>query len=239
MKYFLNKLSLFIFLFITSLGICDIARGWHDETHLSVPKAAGYYKWYNAAGADMAKLKAGTVEKFNHYYNNTSNRKVTPDMALHQVNKYNSPNDTEGHLYGAIIASMSDYIDTTRKGKYAEYHLAFCAHYVADLSQPFHNMSYDDFNRDRHVANDGIVEREVLHNISKIKKNMYEITIRGKSLEEDLAHEIVRIANISRELGSRLKKEKRDMTKEEAYRQLGHSASLFKAILKALEKNRK
>ena len=104
-------------------------------------------------------------------------------MVLHQVNTYNSPNDAEGHLYGAIISSIRNYIDTTRKGKYAEYHLAFCAHYVADLSQPFHNMSYDDFNRERHVANDGTVEREVLHSISKIEKNMYEITIRGKSLE--------------------------------------------------------
>ena len=100
-------------------------------------------------------------------------------------------------------------------------------------------MAYDDFNRERHVANDGIVEREVLHNISKIKENMYDITLRGESLEEDLAHELVRIANISRKLGSSLKQEKRDMTKEEAYRQLGHSASLFKAILKALGTYRK
>jgi hypothetical protein len=33
-------------------------------------------------------------------------------------------------------------------------------------------------------------------------------------------------------MGYKLKKEKRDMTKKEAYTQVGHSASLFKAILK-------
>jgi hypothetical protein len=43
---------------------------WHDETHLAIAKAAGYEKWFNAAGADIAKIKAGAVEKRNHYVNN-------------------------------------------------------------------------------------------------------------------------------------------------------------------------
>jgi hypothetical protein len=30
----------------------NISSAWHDETHLAVAKAAGYYKWYNAAGPD-------------------------------------------------------------------------------------------------------------------------------------------------------------------------------------------
>ena len=39
---------------------------WYDETHIATAKAAGYKKWYNATGADMAKLKAGRKERFNH-----------------------------------------------------------------------------------------------------------------------------------------------------------------------------
>jgi hypothetical protein len=60
---------------------------------------------------------------------------------------------------------------------------------------------------------------------------MYPITLRNTSFEEDLAREIARIANVSRKLGYRLQEQNRDMTKEEAYEQLGHSASLLKAIL--------
>ncbi len=207
---------------------------WHDETHLAVAKAAGYYKWYNAAGADIAKLKAGRVEGNNHWFDNPDELEVTPAMVLSQVKHYNDPDDRNGHLYGAIIASLREYKKSKGKGKYGEYNLAFCAHYVADLSQPFHNIPYDDFNKARHSLNEEIVEKEVLQNLSRIKDNMYEIKLRPDKFEEDLSKEIARIANISRRLGVKLKTEKRNMTKKEIYRQLGHSASLLKAILMAL-----
>jgi chromosome condensin MukBEF ATPase and DNA-binding subunit MukB len=60
---------------------------------------------------------------------------------------------------------------------------------------------------------------------------MYPIHLNPVSFEKDPAHEIARIANDARELGRKLRKDNRDMTKQEAYRQLGHSASLLKAIL--------
>jgi len=60
---------------------------------------------------------------------------------------------------------------------------------------------------------------------------MYPINLKPNNFEKDLANEIARIANDARGLGRKLRKENRDMTKEEAYRQLGHSASLLKAIL--------
>ena len=60
---------------------------------------------------------------------------------------------------------------------------------------------------------------------------MYPITLSSKDFEADLAREIARIANISRKLGYKLRAEKRDMTKPEAYIQLGHSASLLRAVL--------
>ena len=220
-----------ICIIVLSFLCSNNASGWYDETHLAVAKASGYGKWYNAVGADITKIKAKSVEGNNHFFNNNGNVQVTPEMVLQQAKKYNDPNDMEGHLYGALIASLREYIGTTKKGKYAEYHLAFCAHYVADLSQPLHNTPYDDFNRTRHLANDGIVDDRILENISKIQKNMYPINLKPNNFEKDLANEIARIANDARELGRKLRKENRDMTKEEAYRQLGHSASLLKAIL--------
>jgi len=199
---------------------------WHDETHIAIAKAAGYRKWFNAVGADMAKLKAGDVEKFNHFADNPRGTVVTPEMVFEQVKKYNRPDDPKGHLYGAIIASIRDYLRYRQEGKYGEYHLAFCAHYVGDLSQPLHNTLYDSYNRKYHKTTDGIINDEVLDNIDRIK--IYPIKIES---EKDLAKEIARIANLSMKKGYQIEDENRLLTKEEAYEQISQSASLFRAIL--------
>jgi len=83
-------------------------------------------------------------------------------------------------------------------------------------------------------VNDGIVDHRILENILKIKENMYPVVVSHENFERDLAKEIARIANEARQLGYKLRKENRDMTKEEAYKQLGHSASLLRAILEYL-----
>ena len=230
------RIKLIVFLLILFVFNLNTAFGWYDETHLAIAKAAGYSKWYNATGADITKTKAGSIEFYNHYFDNDSDIEVTPEMVISQISKYNKPADKEGHLYGAIIASLREYKKTAEAGKYPEYHIAFCAHYIGDLSQPLHNIPYDDFNKTHHDINDGVVEAEVLKNISLIEKNMYHINLRPNFFEEDLSREIARIANLSRKLGHKLKTENRNMTKEEAYIQLGHSASLLKAILKNLRK---
>ena len=230
------RIQSIVFLLILFVFNLNTAFGWYDETHLAIAKVAGYSKWYNAVGPDIAKIKAGSTEPYNHYFDNNNNVEVTPEMVFSQINKYNKPADKEGHLYGAIIASLREYKKTLQAGKYPEYHIAFCAHYIGDLSQPLHNTPYDDFNKTHHVINDGIVENEVLKNIAYIEKNMYPINLNPTHFEEDLSREIARIANLSRMLGHKLKTENRDITKEEAYVQLGHSASLLRAILKYLGK---
>ena len=221
--------------YIIIFTICFLpasSRAWHDETHLAIAKAAGYEKWYNAAGADITKIKAGDVEKKNHYVSNPPGTIVTAEMVLHQAEDYNTPNDTKGHLYGAIIASIREYRTTTQTGKYAKYHLAFCAHYVGDLSQPLHNTRYNAYNQRNHTATDGIIEDEVLYNLPLIE--IYPITIDS---EADLAREVARMANLSINLGYRLEAEGRMLSRQEAYGQISHSASLFKAILKFAGEN--
>jgi len=173
-----------------------ISYPWHDETHIAIAKATGYKKWYNATGADMAKLKAGNEEKRNHYVNNSRATTVKPETVLQQAQNYNNPTDIMGHLYGAIIASVRDYLKARDDGKYGEYHLAFCAHYVGDLSQPLHNILYNSYNRKYHKTTDGIINDEVLDNLDKIK--IYPIKIES---EKDLANEIARIANLSLKKG--------------------------------------
>jgi hypothetical protein len=216
-----------IFLYLL-LGACS-AFGWSDETHLAVSKAAGYKKWYNSTGADMTKVKAAAIESPNHWFDNYSGRDVTARMVMDQAGRYNRPEDKEGHLYGAIIHSLQDYTkDAGVQGKYANYNLAFCAHYIGDLSQPFHNIPNVD--SDYHARNDATVEKVGLNkNTWIIRKKIYDIKIDSM---DDVAREVVRVANISHKLGLKITTEKRDMTKDEAYTQLGHSASLLKAVLR-------
>ena len=57
--------------------------------------------------------------------------------------------------------------------------------------------------------------------------------------EMDLAKEIAKIANQAMALGYKLEDESRLLTKDEAYQQLSHSASLFKAILEYLAQEAK
>jgi hypothetical protein len=228
------KKSIYIASIVSILFSVSPAFAWHDRTHIAIAKAAGYEYWFNAAGADITKIKAGDIEEKNHYYNNYEELDVTDKLILSQVKCYNSPSDTEGHLYGAIIAALREYQKKQSSGKYAEYHMAFAAHYIGDLSQPLHNVRYDAFNKSHHSANDGIIDRDILDKIGDIQKHMYEIKIGPDHFEEDAAKEIARIANISRQLAKKLKAENRDMTSDEAFTQVGHSASLLKAILKAM-----
>jgi hypothetical protein len=234
MSRFLIRGTIFLSLILNTTA--GTSWAWNDQTHLAIAKAAGYPHWYNAAGADITKIKAGTIEEKNHYFDNDHDVEVTAKTALDQANRYNNPSDEEGHLYGAIISSLREFKTTKSVGKYAEYHMAFAAHYIGDLSQPLHNISYDSFNKAHHSINDGIVEGEVLDKIGEIQKNMYEIKLRPSTFEEDLANEIARIAKVSRMLGLKLRAENRDMTQKEAYAQLGHSASLLKAVLKGMGK---
>ena len=189
---------------VVAISVSVPAYAWHDETHLAIAKAAGYAKWYNAAGADMAKLKAGGSEKRNHYVANFPGAVVTADTVFDQVGRYDSALDLKGHLYGAIVAAIRQYRTTDLSGKYAEYHLAFCAHYVGDLSQPLHNTFASADNKHRHQATDGIIEDEVLDNLALIP--IYPIDIQS---EADLAREIARIANLSIRLAGRLEQEGR------------------------------
>jgi len=205
------------------------ASAWQDETHLAIARAAGYTKWYNSAGADMVKVKVGDMEGHNHFSNNPPGTAVTAELVLGQVKDYNRV-DRDGHLYGAIIASVRNYIAEKRRGKYREYHLAYGAHYIGDLSQPLHNVPYSRFNKKHHRTTDGVINEGALDNLDRI--TLYPIAIAS---EKDLVLEIARIANISMALGQKMEAENRPMTPVEAYRQVSHSASLLKAVVAYLE----
>ncbi len=220
----MNRLSVIIFILFLCFWAGSSAA-WHDETHISLARAAGYAKWYNAVGADMAKLKAGAIERNNHYSNNPTGTILTPEMMLQQVQRYNKV-DPKGHLYGAILASVREYMKAKDKGKYGEYHLAYAVHYLGDLSMPLHHLEYDAFNRARHAEIEAAVDEKILDGSMQI--HLYPVTVRS---EADLVREMVRVGNLSMRLGERIRAEDRLLTTQEAYEQLGHSASLLRAVL--------
>ena len=161
--------------------------------------------------------------------NNPRGTVVTPEMVLAQVERYNQK-DPVGHLYGAIVASVRDYVEAKKRGRYAEYHLAYCAHYIGDLSQPLHSIMYSDYNKRNHTKTDGVINDGILDKLEAIK--VYDIEIKT---EDELAKEIARITSLSMALGYKLEDEGRLLSREEAYRQISHSASLFRAVLRYVE----
>lgn len=210
------------------------AFAWHDKTHMAIAKAAGYGMWFNAAAPDLAKVKAGSVEGNNHYFNNPEGQEITPSLVLNQVERYDDAGDYEGHLLGAIIGSLRKYMELKSKGKFADYHMAYASHYLGDLSMPLHLMPYDAFNKKHHHTNDAVIDHEALEKTDRIAKYMYVIDL-GDNLQEfesNVSREVARIAVLTTKLGETLKRENRDMTIDEAYMQCAHSASLLRAILK-------
>jgi molybdopterin-biosynthesis enzyme MoeA-like protein len=83
----------FAFLLVLTFSLSGTSWAWFDKTHIAIAKAAGYKQWFNAAGADMAKIKAGALEERNHYFNNYNNTNVTAAMVIDQAKRYNDPLD--------------------------------------------------------------------------------------------------------------------------------------------------
>jgi hypothetical protein len=228
---------------------------WHDATHMAVMKAAGLDDLaYLAVGPDMAKEKAGDAEGPNHYNNTRPGVEVTAEMVLSQFRDYNKTEDADGHLYGAIVASLTDYVVRDAGGKYAIYPLGYAAHYIGDLSMPLHNVEYDAFNKLNHSANDGIVEKaglkderteaKVARIAAEISKRMAKlpplrIAADIKEFYPDLAAGIAAVANRSIAIGRKMQgavPPRSRMTEDEAYDQLALSAQLLKAVYQAVSR---
>jgi hypothetical protein len=244
-----------LFAFALSLVLPSPALAWNDITHMAVMKAAGLDDYaYLAVGPDMAKAKSGGHEEGNHYRDNKRGAVVTEDIVLDQVQDYNCRcSGGAGHLYGAIIAALDEYRELKQKNKHALYPLGFAAHYIADLSQPLHNIEYNDFNKANHAANDGAVEKgekgttdeklaRMARNIQQRMRSIPPYRLPSpkegiKKFNSEVAKRIAEIANKAMAMGYAMQEAnppKAVMTTDEAYRQLAQSAMLLKAVYTAI-----
>ena len=225
----MKKVSVGFLAFLLFISLFGSAVAWHDRTHIAVGTAAQFDQAYNLAAPDVAKLKAGSVEEYNHWVDHPEAIAVTKAYVKGQIQKYNAGAESEktGHLYGAIVAAVRAYQDESGAGRFATYHLVYAGHYIGDLSMPLHNIDNSLLDTlPNHFDNDHLLENEITNHIKKIK--LSPMTIKN---EEDLIEHIAQIATQSKDLGYKLLREKRNMTKEEAYQQISQSASLFKAVL--------
>lgn len=126
-----------------------------------------------------------------------------------------------------------------------EYYLTNIAHYVGDLSQPLHNFPYGEepagdgksypeigvWNKEHHGEFDMALD-SYLPLDEKTRKTFRSLIhpIKITSLD-DLKKEISKIANSSIVLANKCYSEKREITKDEALKQVAMSVSLLKAII--------
>jgi hypothetical protein len=93
----MKKLTLTLTIIFGLISFSGQSLAWHDKTHLAVAKVAGYDAWYNAAGADIARI-ANLSRKLG-YRLAKEDRNMTPEEAYVQL----------GHSASLLKAVLQHY----------------------------------------------------------------------------------------------------------------------------------
>lgn len=202
--------------------------GWHDRAHISIMEASKIpYSSCLAIAPDILVTKWPT-EAGNHY-TFIPGTKITTSDVLAQVGLYDKE-DTQGHLYGAVVASTNIVRSKLINGTRPDYSYSFLAHYVGDLSQPLHNSPYDEFNIANHNRIDGIVDK--LPNLTKrVAACITPLHIQN---DYELLGAVARLADNAKAADIALRVEG-VMSQSDAIKLLGKSAALLRAISKYVE----
>lgn len=155
--------------------------------------------------------------------------------------------DTAGVLYFEIVDLYNRAAAV--RGWRQRYYLLGIAHFMTDLSQPLHNCprgtlpaadgriypGIGAWSRDHHGAFDRSLDACLPPDRATEAMVDREIRRLVVSSADDLKKEISRIANSSIELAARCHAENRQMTKEEALRQVAMSISLLRAVVDGMK----
>lgn len=230
---------------ILTLCLCPVtcALAWTDQAHLAMGLAAGFPCFYNCAAPDISHTVAtvnglSQTDRKAHFYNVPDDHTLTVEDAYAQLQYIGQPAEDcpYGYLLGAILQATRLCKEKTGSGAYDDEYYAVLLHYVADLAQPLHMSTYDDFNVNHHFACDHILsdteaEVPVIAAMALADELTVEDTLHFET-EEQMLEAVLDLAARSRDLGRIMYAEQRNLSREEALLQVSRAASLGRAILK-------
>lgn len=228
---------------ILSMLPASAALAWTDQAHMAIGLAAVFSCFHNCPAADISHTVAainGLSQTDNkaHYFNAPADHMLTIEDAYAQLQFVGKSSEEcpHGYLLGAILQATRLCREKTAAGAYDDEYYAVLLHYVADLAQPLHMSTYDDFNREYHFASDHILsdtgaEYPVLASMTLAAELTVDDTLCFET-EEQLLEAVITLAAQSQELGKTMRAEQRNITREEALLQVSRAAALGRAIMK-------
>lgn len=219
------------------------ALAWTDQAHMAMGLAAGFPCFYNCAAADASHAVAAInglsqTDTKAHFFNAPADYVLTAEDAYAQLQFIGKQGEEcpYGYLLGAILQATRICKAKTASGAYDDEYYAVLLHYVADMAQPLHMSSYDDFNRNHHFACDHILSDTgaaypVLAAMALADELTVDDTLRLDT-EEQLLEAVIALAAQAQELGRTMRAEERNITREEALLQVSRAATLGRAIMR-------
>ena len=219
------------------------ALAWTDQAHMAMGMAAGFSRFQNCGGIDIARTVAAIngltqTDAQAHFFNAPADYEITAVDAYAQLQDIGKSGEDcpEGYLLGAILHTVRLCKEKTESGAFDDEYYAVLLHYIADMAQPLHMTFYDDFNRSYHFACDDIlsdteVEYPVFASVELAKELEADGELRFET-EEALLAAVIDLAGQSQELANILRAEQRSITREEALLQLSRAATLGKAAMR-------
>lgn len=195
------------------------------------------FHWHNAYPSAIV-----TQEYIEQY--KVTTKLIELDSTTRRKININIP-DQSGVLYWKIL-DLYQRMKGEKGWKY-NYYLINIAHYVGDLSQPLHNFPYGDlpasdgnsypevgaWSRENHGVFDLAIDHYLPLNGEQKEAFQNMATAIQISNVDDLKAEICKVANASISLANRCYAEKRNMTKDEALKQVALSVCLLKGIIES------
>lgn len=224
-----------------AFGASTPAEAWTDQTHMAIERAAGLRSYQNAPSPDVSKTityvnKLKKSDGQAHFFDASKPPTRKDVEAQLEMIGYQRDDCPDGYILGAIINATRKAKAQTEMGRYDDYNYAMLGHYCGDLSMPLHMSVYDDFNRAHHLHIDQTLNHSEVKwdvdGVPLITKNMKVDDSMHFDNEDQIIDEMLKIANESFSLAQTLRKENRELTKDEAIQRIDRSASFFRALMK-------
>lgn len=254
-----------LILFAVTLASSNDLLAWSCKTHRFIAREAGVKDPGRACFADLSREENPMLLAFSHWHNASPDTVVTTDYIdrfkmeedLHMSARYPEMKPVKikvphpsGILYWKIVDIYKEM--TGKTGWEYEFYLINIAHYIGDLSNPLHNFPYESepasngkaypeigsWANGNHDAFDLVLDPYLP--LNKREEKFFRSALVHEKIDSisDLKEQIAIIANSSIALANRCYLKKRNMTRDEALKQVALSVSLLKAVITSTQSNK-